>query len=113
MSDVAIFVSCFVGLLVVRAIIATVVFCYLLPADGHCPNCDRTTLWIQSRFVDRVLPWLRSSWCPSCGWNGLLRHGRRRRSSGSPAAAPSTGPSARPIGTARHGARGIRRRDGA
>ena len=78
MSDAAIFVAFFGGLVVVRVIVATIVFCYLLPASGRCPNCDGATLWVQSRFLDRVLPWLRSSWCPSCRWEGVLRHGRRR-----------------------------------
>jgi hypothetical protein len=75
MSDAAIFVGFFGGIFVVRIIAATVVFCWLLPRGDRCPNCDAPTLWIQSPTWNRLFPWLRTSWCADCGWDGMLRHG--------------------------------------
>ena len=75
MSDAMIFVLVFSGLFVLRIIAATAVFLYLLPAGDRCPLCDGVTLRVQSRGWNVLLPWFRTSWCPSCGWDGLLRHG--------------------------------------
>lgn len=74
MSDAALFVLLFGGLFVLRIIIATVVFLYILPAGNRCPNCDAVTLRMQSRALNAMLPWFRTSWCMACGWEGLLRH---------------------------------------
>jgi hypothetical protein len=63
------------GFFVLRAVLATVFFFYLLPEGDRCPNCDAVTLRIQSRVWNRLLPMFRTSWCYECGWNGLLRHG--------------------------------------
>ena len=73
MSDAAIFFIVFCGLFVLRIIAATVVFYYILPRGDRCPNCDSITLHVQPTGWDRLLPWLRSSWCIDCGWNGMLR----------------------------------------
>lgn len=75
MSDVAIFVTVFVGLLVCRIIAATAFFFFILPRGDRCPTCDAVTLRVQSRLLNRVLPVLRTSWCAGCGWTGLLRRG--------------------------------------
>ena len=75
MSDAAIFVTAFVVLLVGRVVVATVVFLFLLPHGDRCPICDDATLRVQNRGWNTLLPWFRTSWCPGCGWNGLLRHG--------------------------------------
>lgn len=75
MSDAAIFVSAFVVLLVLRITGATVVFFYLLPRGDRCPICDDSTLRIQHRGWNTLAPWFRTSWCPGCGWAGLLRFG--------------------------------------
>lgn len=73
MSDAVLFVLLFGGLFVLRFIIATVVFLYILPAGDRCPNCDAVTLWMQSRAWNAVMPWFRTSWCLACGWEGFLR----------------------------------------
>lgn len=75
MSDAIWFAVVFVGFFVVRGIAATWVFLFLLPHDGGCPNCGELTLRVQSAAWNRLLPWFRTSWCYSCGWEGLLRHG--------------------------------------
>ena len=75
MSDAAIFVSAFVALLLGRVAVATIVFFFLLPSGDRCPMCDDATLRVQHRGWNALLPWFRTSWCPGCGWSGLLRHG--------------------------------------
>lgn len=75
MSDGLIFILIFSGLLVLRIVAATIVFLYLLPAGDRCPLCDDVTLRVRSRGWNLLLPWFRTSWCPGCGWDGLLRHG--------------------------------------
>jgi hypothetical protein len=63
------------GFFVLRAILATVFFYYLLPEGDRCPNCDAPTLRVESPWWNRLLPKFRTSWCYQCGWHGLLRHG--------------------------------------
>lgn len=63
------------GFFVLRAILATVFFFYLLPEGDRCPNCDAPTLRVQSKAWNRLLPKFRTSWCYQCGWHGLLRQG--------------------------------------
>jgi len=75
MSEAVIFGVVFVAFFVIRAIAATVVFYFLLPEGDRCPNCDAATLRVESRGWNRVAPWLRTSWCYECGWEGALRHG--------------------------------------
>lgn len=75
MSDAAIFAIIIGGLFILRLVAATVIFFWLLPAGDRCPHCDAPTLWIRSPIWNRVAPWLRTSWCPACGWDGMLRHG--------------------------------------
>lgn len=75
MSDAAIFVVVFVGFFVLRIIAATIVFYWILPQGDRCPNCDAITIRLQATGMRRVTPWFRSSWCITCGWSGLLRHG--------------------------------------
>lgn len=74
MSYAVLFTLIFVGLFVLRIILATIFFALILPNDGRCPMCDATTLRLASAF-DKVLPWFRSSWCLRCGWQGVLRRG--------------------------------------
>ena len=74
MAYAILFTVVFVGLFVLRIILATIFFCLILPADDHCLMCDSPTLRIESKF-DRVLPWFRRSWCLRCGWHGVLRRG--------------------------------------
>lgn len=75
MSDAALFVLIFGGLVVLRIIAATVAFLFILPSGDRCPNCDHPTLRVQSFLFDRVFRWFRKSWCLTCGWHGLLRRG--------------------------------------
>ena len=53
MSYAVLFVLVFVGLFVLRIILATIFFFMILPADDHCLNCDAPTLRIASKF-DRL-----------------------------------------------------------
>jgi hypothetical protein len=63
------------GFFILRAVLATVFFFYLLPEGDRCPNCDAVTLRVQSRGWNFMLPKFRTSWCTECGWEGLLRGG--------------------------------------
>jgi hypothetical protein len=91
MSDAAIFVSFFGGILVVRLIAATLVFVFLIPRTLACPHCNAETLRIRSRGWNVLMPWFRTSWCIACGWEGMLRHPRPHLP-----AAPRLASSARP-----------------
>lgn len=73
MSDAVLFVLLFGGFFVLRIIIATIVFLYILPGGDRCPNCDAVTLHLRSRAWNAMMPWFRTSWCFECGWEGLLR----------------------------------------
>lgn len=74
-SDAVLFAVAFVGFFVLRAIAATVIFFFILPAGDRCPMCDAHTFRIQSKGWNLLMPWFRTSWCADCGWEGLLRHG--------------------------------------
>ena len=73
MSDAVLFVLLFGGFFVLRIIVATIVFLYILPEGVRCPNCDAVTLHVRSRAWNTLMPWFRTSWCIDCGWDGLLR----------------------------------------
>ena len=75
MSDAAIFIGVFGGLLVLRIIAATVFFFYMLPQGDRCLNCDAPTLRVQRAFWHKWTPAFRPSWCMECGWKGMLRSG--------------------------------------
>ena len=74
MSDAAIFVSFFGGILVVRVVVATLVFVFLIPRTDRCPHCNAPTLRVRSPGWNGLMPWFRTSWCYHCGWEGMLRH---------------------------------------
>lgn len=74
MSDAAIFIVFFGGILIVRIVAATLVFILLIPRSDRCPHCDAVTLRVQSPGWNRLMPWFRTSWCYHCGWEGILRH---------------------------------------
>lgn len=76
MSDAVWFAIVLVGFFVLRGIAATVIFFFMLPDDDRCPNCDAPTLYVQSRGWNLLLPWFRTSWCPECRWEGMLRRKR-------------------------------------
>ena len=75
MSDATIFVLVFGGLIVLRVVVATVIFFFILPAGDRCINCDAPTLRVQPARWHKLFPWLRPSWCYECGWKGMLRTG--------------------------------------
>ena len=96
MSDTAIFIVVFGGLFVLRFIAATVVFIWILPDGDRCPNCDAVTLRVEPEGFDRLMFWLRSSWCHECGWEGMLRPGPLTPSAPPAAPAPPGSPPGRP-----------------
>jgi hypothetical protein len=75
MWEVAVWILVLGGLFVLRAVLATLLFYFILPQGDRCPNCDAVTLRVVSRGWNVLFPWLRTSWCYECGWDGLLRHG--------------------------------------
>jgi hypothetical protein len=75
MLEVFLFILVFGGFFILRAVIATIVFFYLLPEGDRCPNCDAATIRVQSKGWNLLMPKFRTSWCYECGWYGLLRNG--------------------------------------
>ncbi len=75
MSDAVVFVAVFVGFVGLRIVAATLIFYYILPSGDRCPNCDAVTLRVTPRAFDRLMFWLRASWCYECNWEGMLRPG--------------------------------------
>lgn len=73
MSDAVIFVVVLGGIFVLRILAATLVIFWILPSGVRCPVCDAITVHVQSRVLERVMPWYRNSWCLGCGWEGLLK----------------------------------------
>lgn len=71
MSDAAIFVFVFGGLLVLRIIAATVVFVLILPRGDQCPLCNAATIRLHAPFFARIC--LAKRWCLACGWDGAMR----------------------------------------
>lgn len=63
------------GFFVLRGILATIFFYYLLPEGDRCPNCDAPTIRVQSKGWNFLMPKFRTSWCYECNWHGFLRNG--------------------------------------
>jgi hypothetical protein len=95
MSDATIFVLVFGGLVVLRIVVATVFFYFILPVGDRCINCDAPTLRVQPARWHRLVPWLRPSWCYECGWKGMLRSGDITPEDTSAVARPPRPPNAR------------------
>lgn len=68
----ALFFWFFAGLFVLRIIAATFVYAWLLSDAPECPSCGGETFHVAPRPFQRLFPKLRPSWCPSCGWEGML-----------------------------------------
>ena len=68
----ALFFWFFSALFVLRIIAATFVYAWLLSDAPECPSCGGETLHVEPRPFQRLFPKLRPSWCPSCGWEGML-----------------------------------------
>lgn len=75
MTEAIVFVAVFGGFFILRIVAATIFFYYILPDGDRCPNCDAITIRVESKGWNRICPWLRTSWCYECGWEGMLRHG--------------------------------------
>jgi hypothetical protein len=75
MGDVVLCILIVGGFFILRGVLATVFFFYLLPDGDRCPNCNAVTVRVQSRGWNVLLPRFRTSWCYECGWHGLLRNG--------------------------------------
>lgn len=75
MWDTVIFTLVFAGFFIIRGIVATIFFYYILPDGDRCPNCDAVTLRVQSPVWNVLMPSVRTSWCFECDWHGLLRRG--------------------------------------
>ena len=76
MIEAIVFTVVFSALFVIRIVLATTVFFWILPEADRCPVCDAPTLRVQHRVWNALFPKLRTSWCPECGWDGLLRPGQ-------------------------------------
>jgi hypothetical protein len=70
-----VFTVVLVAFFVLRIVVATIVFFFILPDGDRCPICDEVTLRVQSRGWNTLMPWFRTSWCMHCNWEGLHRHG--------------------------------------
>ena len=75
MMDTVLTILIIGGFFILRGVLATVFFYYLLPEGDRCPNCDAPTIRVQSRGWNLVMPKFRTSWCYECGWEGFLRNG--------------------------------------
>jgi hypothetical protein len=75
MLDAVLCIITVAGFFVLRAVLATVFFYYLLPEGDRCPHCDAATLRVESKGWNLLMPKFRTSWCYECGWHGLLRKG--------------------------------------
>ena len=75
MQSAIVFFVVFGGLFVLRILIATAFFIWILPEGDECPICNSPTLRVQSPGWNRLFPRLRTSWCYECGWEGLLQPG--------------------------------------
>jgi hypothetical protein len=73
MWDAVLAIAIIGGFFVLRGILATIVFFYLLPDGVNCPNCDAVTLRVESKTWNFLMPRFRTSWCIRCGWHGFLR----------------------------------------
>ena len=69
------FIVAFVALFIGRVVLATMVFLWILPEGHECPICNAPTLRIQDRAWNMLFPRFRTSWCPECGWQGLMQLG--------------------------------------
>src|SRR5687768_8319288 len=73
MSDAVLFVLLFGGFCVLRIIVATIVFLYILREDDRCPTCNAVTSRLHSRDWHTLMPRFRTRWCIGCGWEGCVR----------------------------------------
>ena len=70
-----VFAIVLVAFFVLRIVVATIVFLFILPDGDRCPICDDVTLRVESKGWNVLMPWFRTSWCMRCNWEGLHRRG--------------------------------------
>ena len=70
-----VFAVVLVAFFVLRIVVATIVFLFILPDGDRCPICDDVTLRVESKGWNVLMPWFRTSWCMRCNWDGLHRRG--------------------------------------
>jgi hypothetical protein len=75
-----VFAVVLIAFFVLRIVVATIVFFFILPDGDRCPICDDVTLRVQSKGWNTLMPRFRTSWCMRCGWEGLHRLGPANRS---------------------------------
>jgi hypothetical protein len=73
-----VFAVVLIAFFVLRIVVATIVFFFILPDGDRCPICDEVTLRVQSKGWNTLMPWFRTSWCMRCSWEGLHRLGPAR-----------------------------------
>jgi hypothetical protein len=73
MTEAVLAIGVLGGFFILRGILATVFFFYLLPEGVNCPNCDADTIRVESKKLNFLMPRFRTSWCLACGWHGMLR----------------------------------------
>jgi len=74
MTEAVLAIGVLGGFFILRGILATVFFFYLLPEGVNCPNCDAETIRVESKKLNFLMPRFRTSWCLACGWHGMLRN---------------------------------------
>lgn len=74
MADGVIFAAVFVGFFILRLVATTVFFLFIMDEGPSCPACGGETLRIHAPLLRRLVPQVRSSWCPGCSWEGWLRN---------------------------------------
>jgi hypothetical protein len=74
-----VFAVVLIAFFVLRIVVATIVFLFILPDGDRCPICDEVTLRVQSKGWNTLMPRFRTSWCMRCNWEGLHRLGSAKR----------------------------------
>ncbi len=69
----------FLGLVLIRLAVMGLFLLVIVSVGPGCPACGCEAVLVRSPWLIRRLKWLQRRWCMSCGWQGLLRRGPRRR----------------------------------
>jgi len=64
------------GLVAVGMVTLSLILLVALSAGSHCPACGGEAIPVLLPRPLRKVPFIQRRWCMSCGWEGLLRHGR-------------------------------------
>lgn len=60
-----------------------------LPVGRACPRCASETVSIRFPLLRPLQRWLTRRWCAACGWEGIARCGRWKRTPSRPESAPA------------------------